>query len=80
MKTIAVKVPEDLLARLDAVGKRRSMNRSSLVRKALQRFLEGDAHNRAPTFTEVAGDLIGAVKNGPRDLSYAPRHMKGYGK
>ena len=80
MKTLTVKVPEELLARLDAASKRVAVGRSTLVRKALQRFLEGDAHNKAPKFTELAGDLIGCVKNGPRDLSYNPRYMKGFGK
>ena len=80
MKTLTVKVPEELLARLDTVSKRRSVGRSALVRKALQRFLEADAHNKAPTISELAGDLIGSVKGGPRDLSCNPRYMKGFGK
>jgi hypothetical protein len=80
VKTIAVKLPDDLLARLDAVGKRKSLNRSVLVRTALQRFLESAAHNTPPgSFLELAGSAVGCVK-GPRDLSYAPRHMKGFGK
>jgi predicted transcriptional regulator len=80
VKTIAVKVPEDLLARLDAVSKRRSVGRSSLVRKALQRFIEAEAENSAAgSFAEQTAGLAGSFK-GPRDLSYARRHMKGYGQ
>jgi metal-responsive CopG/Arc/MetJ family transcriptional regulator len=80
VKNIAVKLPEDLLARLDAVSKRRSVGRSSVVRKALQRFLEANAERSATgSFAQQAASVAGCFK-GPRDLSHAPRHMKGYGR
>ncbi len=80
MKNIAVKLPEDLLARLDAVSNRRSAGRSSVVRKALQRFLDAAAEGPAVgSFADQAADLAGSFK-GRRDLSHARRHMKGYGR
>jgi predicted transcriptional regulator len=80
VKNIAVKLPEDLFARLDAVSKRRSVGRSSVVRKALQRFLEADTERSATgSFAQQAARFAGCFK-GPRDLSHARRHMKGYGR
>lgn len=80
MRNIAVKLPEDLLARLDAVSKRRAVGRSSVVRKALQLFLETNAESPGTgSFGQQAASVAGCFK-GPRDLSHGPRHMKDYGR
>jgi len=47
---------------------------------ALHRFLDAAVRNKPLTFLELAGDAVGCVQNGPRDLSYNPRYMKGFGK
>jgi predicted transcriptional regulator len=80
MKSVAVKLPEGLLARLDAVSKRQAAGRSSVVRKALRRFLENTEEAAAAgSFAEQAARAAGCF-NGPRDLSHASRHMRGYGR
>lgn len=80
MRNIAVKLPRDLLARLDALSKRRSVRRSTLVRQALQQFLESDgARNSAGSFAEQAAHVAGCFE-GPRDLSHAAKHMKDFGR
>jgi len=80
VKNIAVKLPEDLLGRLDAVSKRRAEGRSSVVREALRRFLQTDPERSATgSFAQQAAGVAGCFK-GPRDLSHAPRHMKAYGR
>ena len=67
MRTLTVKVPEDLLARLDAVSKRKAVGRSSLVRKALQQTKLSDAIQavvggvRAIGFNFILGQDFGAV-------------------
>jgi len=79
MKNIAVKLPEDLLARLDAVARRRPRGRSGVVRSALERFLAEEEGTRPGSFAERARALAGSV-SGPRDLSTAKKHLKGYGR
>jgi predicted transcriptional regulator len=79
VKTLTVKVPEVLDARLSALARRRRVKRSAIVRRALARYLsQGDAGD-AGSFLELAGDLAGCV-SGPRDLSVGERHMRGYGR
>jgi metal-responsive CopG/Arc/MetJ family transcriptional regulator len=79
MKSVAVKLPEDLLARLHPVS-RRAAGRSSVVRKALRRFLENVEETAAGTsFAEQAAGAAGCFK-GPRHLSHSFRHMRDYGR
>lgn len=80
MKSVAVKLPEDLLARLDAVSRRQAAGRSSVVRKALRRFLEDTEETAtAGSFAEQAARAAGCFK-GPSDLSHSSRHMRNYGR
>ena len=80
MKTLTVKVPESLVARLDALARSHSVKRSVIVRRALARYLEGvEDRTSEDTFLNLARDLVGCVE-GSRDLSVAERHMKGYGR
>ena len=80
MKTLTVKVPEALDARLNALARRQSVGRSMIVRRALVRYLASvEGRSSEATFLNLARDLAGSVE-GPRDLSTAQRHMKGYGR
>lgn len=80
MRTIAVKIPDELLARLDALSKRRSVRRSTLVRQALQQFLDSDgASDSTGSFAQQAAHFAGCFE-GPRDLSCARKHMKDFGR
>ncbi|MSP59859.1 MAG: ribbon-helix-helix protein, CopG family [Myxococcales bacterium] len=80
MTTMAVKVPEQLLARLDRESKRRRVRRSELVRDALQRYLADDRAPQRITVADLAADLIGCVQGGPTDLSHNPAHLTGFGR
>lgn len=79
MKTLTVKVPESLDAQISALARRKRLNRSVIVRRALSRYLSTNDRAGRGSFLELARDLAGCV-NGPRDLSVAERHMKGYGR
>jgi hypothetical protein len=75
---ISLKMPQELVTRLVAAARRRGINRSALVRDALESYLRGGGGS-AGSAAEVAGDLIGAVE-GPGDLSHDPRHLRDFGR
>jgi Arc/MetJ-type ribon-helix-helix transcriptional regulator len=82
MRTITVKIPETLVARLAALVRRRATSQSAVVRRALEAHLEQSA---APgggegSCLDLARDLAGSLRGGPRDLSSHKRHLKGYGR
>jgi hypothetical protein len=79
VKTLSVKVPETLDARLAALARRKKTKRSVIVRQALTRYLTSQEPSSADSFLDLARDLVGCV-SGPPDLSTAKKHLKGYGR
>lgn len=80
MKTISLKVPNDLDIQLTLRAKEIGSTKSALIRATLVRGLRpARKRNRRPTFLELAGDLVGKFE-GPGDLASNPKHMKGYGR
>ena len=79
MTTISVKRPVALARRLETTAAHRRVKKSRIVRDALNAALDGTRGPRARSFSAVAGDLIGCI-SGPGDLSYHPRHMRGFGR
>ena len=78
--TITVKLPNSLARRLDAASRRRGVGRSAVVRDAIEQALarEDGAISNESVLAQCR-DLAGCV-DGPADLSYARRHMKGFGR
>lgn len=80
MKVLSLKVTELLERKLAAVVKRRGVAKSDVVREALEHYL-AQSHDAQPgSVVELAGDLVGCVKDGPKDLSSNPRHLSDFGK
>jgi Arc/MetJ-type ribon-helix-helix transcriptional regulator len=79
MKTISVKVPEDLDLKLTAVAAKRRESKSAIIRAALDHLVESSEASTPNSCLDLAKDLIGSVE-GPSDLSYNNRHLKGYGR
>jgi hypothetical protein len=81
MKTITVRLPETLVAEIEAESRVRKISRSDVVRERLQR-----ATNAPPPVSpsvEGIADLIGSVEGLPADLSASKkRQLKatGYGE
>ena len=74
MRTISVKIPEDLDHALSELAERRGQTRSALIREALSaHLLLGESV--APLARGLAGCL-----DGPEDLSSSPAHLEGYGR
>jgi len=78
-RTLTVKLPRQLAARLSARVRKRQTTRSALVREALEGYLQSDGHEREGSFLSLARDLIGS-QAGPTDLSSNKRHWRGYGR
>jgi metal-responsive CopG/Arc/MetJ family transcriptional regulator len=79
MKTISLKLPERLLRKLQRAANDGGRSKSDVVRSALEQYLDGQRTAGEVSALELAGDLAGCLQ-GPGDLSYNKRHMKGYGR
>lgn len=79
MKSISLKLPEALNARLEAVARRRGETKSAVLRRMLEAHLSDSPDAAAPSCLALTEDLAGCV-SGPRDLSTNPKHLKGFGR
>ena len=79
MKTLTVKVPEELDLKLAAVAAKRGESKSNLIRTAIISILKENKAVIPNSCLDMAKDLVGSVE-GPSDLSFNKRHVKGYGK
>ena len=79
MKNLSLKVPDALDVKLRAVARKRRASKSDVVRDALEGYFAG-RHGPAPhSVLDLAGDLVGCLE-GPGDLSYNKKYMRGFGK
>ena len=79
MKTISLKLPDPLHAKLERLAKARKQTKSELLREALEQMLDGTRCRKPVSALELAGDLAGCLE-GPGDLSTNPKYMEGYGR
>ena len=79
MKTLTVKVPETLYLKLAAVAAKSGESKSNLIRTAINSILKANETVTPNSCLDMAIDLVGSVE-GPSDLSYNKKHLKGYGK
>jgi Arc/MetJ-type ribon-helix-helix transcriptional regulator len=80
MKTITVRLPEPLVAEIEAESRGRKCSKSDVVRERLQQV--GRARPSQSPLSAIA-DLIGSVAGLPQDLSARKkRYLKatGYGR
>jgi hypothetical protein len=80
MHTISLKLPESLLARLEQESRARRVNKSALVRAALERELAPPTVKEQPSCYDLARDLAGSIKGLPKDIATNPKYMKGFGE
>jgi Arc/MetJ-type ribon-helix-helix transcriptional regulator len=81
MKTITVRLPEPLVAEIEAESRGRKCSKSDVVRERLQR--DGRTRPSQSTPLGAIADLIGSVAGLPADLSARKkRYLKatGYGR
>ena len=73
MKTLTVKVPQELDLKLSAVAAKRRESKSALIRAALDHIVKSSEAITPNSCLDLAKDLIGSVE-GPSDLSYNNKH------
>ncbi|MGQ0702972.1 MAG: ribbon-helix-helix protein, CopG family [Gemmatimonadales bacterium] len=81
MKTLTVRLPEALVAELEAESRRRRVSKSDVVRERLM-MPTGRVRRGVPP-SDLLGDLIGAVGGLPEDLSARTKYYlrtTGYGR
>jgi Arc/MetJ-type ribon-helix-helix transcriptional regulator len=80
MKTLTVRLPEALIARIEAEARRRKLSKSDVVRARLTRAER--PQRRQPGLLDAIADIVGSVDRLPRDLSARKKkylNLTGYG-
>ncbi len=78
MKTISLKLPDDVAARLDARAKAMGKSKSALTCEALAKYLDGQGGSEVSCL-DLVRDLVGRAK-GSGDLASNKEHLRGYGR
>lgn len=79
-RSLTVRLPASLIARLDAESRERRVSRSDVVRERLE---SAGAYARPRSLLDGIGDLIGSVDDLPADMSARRKtYLKdtGYGR
>jgi len=79
VKTVSLKLPEALDARLAAAARQRRTSKSAVVRDALETLFASRQETGRRTCLELAADLAGCVE-GPGDLSVNKKYLDGFGQ
>ena len=79
MRSLSLKIPEQLDNQLAAASRRRREKKSAVVRAAIEQYLKSEETAGCESCADLARDLMGCV-SGPGDLSYNKKHMRGYGE
>jgi Arc/MetJ-type ribon-helix-helix transcriptional regulator len=81
MKALTVRLPEALVAQIEAESRERRISKSDVVRERLTRA--GEMESPMPPSLAAIADLIGAGKGLPPDLSKRKKHylrVTGFGR
>jgi Arc/MetJ-type ribon-helix-helix transcriptional regulator len=81
MKTLTVRLPEVVVADIEAESRRRKLSKSDVVRERLT--ATDTSRRRKPALLDAISDVIGSIDGLPRDLSArAKKYLKstGYGR
>ena len=69
MELMSVKIPQELRAKVAQEAQRRNVSLSTIVRESLEIVLASPASRRQANCVDLAGNLVGPVRSGRRDLS-----------
>jgi predicted DNA-binding protein len=79
MKTVSLKLPDNLARELERSAKRQQRGKSEIIRAALSEYLRSQKGVATTSFYDLASDLIGKFE-GPPDLATNPKYMEGFGR
>lgn len=80
MRTISLKVPDQLLVLLAREAKARRVTKSWLVRESIEKALYEHPPAGEASCYDLAHDLAGSVKGLPKDLADNPKYLEGFGE
>lgn len=82
MKTMTVKLPDELAVRLEKRARRLGVSKSALLRGSLERDLGGEKGvvEEEPSAYDLMKDGCGCVDSGVTDLATNPKHMERFGR
>jgi Ribbon-helix-helix protein, copG family len=80
MRTISLKLPDDLLAQVESEAKARRVTKSLVIRESLEKVLRTPSRAGTPSCYVLARDLAGSLKGLPEDLAENPKYMEGFGR
>ena len=76
MDLVSFKLPPGLRRRLAEEARRRRVSQAAVIRESLEAALERPAARGELTCADLAGDLIGSYRAGPRDASTNKRYLE----
>ena len=79
MRTLVLRIPDDLEARLEALASRRGKTKSAIAREVLSRGVRSRRKLELSAF-DLMRDQIGIVNTGLGDLASNPKHMERFGR
>jgi len=77
MKTLSLKLPEDMARILEDRARSTGTTKSEILREALAGYLAQGPPPGKGSFLALAGDLVGCLE-GPGDLSYNKEYLEDY--
>lgn len=83
MKTLTIKVPDELARRLEQRAKLKGRSKSTIVREALALELAEESSETIAEMKSAYGAFkegLGCVETGISDLSTNPKHLEGLGR
>lgn len=81
MKTLSIKVPEELAVRIEKRAKSLGISKSALIRQSIEEEIRHHATvEEAPSAYDLMRQDIGCIDSGEGDLSTNPKHFKEFGK
>jgi len=80
MTTITCKILETADVELEAVARKRGVTKSKVVREAIENVLQSERQRGQLSAHDVMKDACGVIKGGPRDRSWNPKRLEGFGR
>jgi predicted DNA-binding protein len=78
MKTLVLRIPDDLAAQVQALASRHGKTKSAIARELLSKGVRTRRKGELSAF-DLMRDHIGVVDTGIGDLASNPKHMKDFG-
>jgi predicted DNA-binding protein len=79
MRTLVLRIPDDLEARLEALASRLGKTKSAIARELLSKGVRSRRKDDLSAF-DLIRDQIGIVDTGIGDLASNPKHMQRFGR